>query len=107
MGGQQGDSVYKVLVCLKLTVLAGGVGRKSVLVLVLVLMMLVVLYLLDDLIEKAVEKLVRILAHDAPKCSFTSRSLSMNACGATAPLSAGFLEMNTEGAESREEGRGR
>jgi len=53
--------------CLKdvLTVLAGGVGRRGVLVLVLVLMVLVVLYLFDDLIEKVVEKLVRVLVHDA------------------------------------------
>jgi hypothetical protein len=48
-----------------LTVLAGDVGRSGVLVLVLVPMMLVVLYFLDDLIEKVVEKLVRVLVHDA------------------------------------------
>jgi len=48
-----------------LTVLAGGIGRRGIFVLVLVLMMLVVLYLLDDLIEKVVEKLVRVLVHDA------------------------------------------
>ncbi len=60
MGGQQGDLIT---VCLKLTVLAGGIGRRSVLV--LMLMMLVVLYLLDNLIEKVVEKLVRVLVHDA------------------------------------------
>lgn len=65
MAGQQGDSLYNALVRLKLTVFAGGVGRRSVLVLVLMLMMLVVLYLLDDLVEKVVEKLVRVLVHDA------------------------------------------
>lgn len=63
MAGQQGDSLYNVLECLKLTIFAGGVGRRSVLV--LKLMMLVVLYLLDDLVEKVVEKLVRVLVHDA------------------------------------------
>jgi hypothetical protein len=31
------------------------------------LMMLVVLYFLDNLIEKVVEKLVRVLVHDAAK----------------------------------------
>ena len=53
--------------CLKyvLTVLAGGVGRGGILVLVLVFMVFVVLYLFDDLIEKVVEKLVRVLVHEA------------------------------------------
>jgi hypothetical protein len=64
MAGQRVDSLYNVE-CLKLTVLAGDVGRRRVLVLVLIFMMLVVPYLLNDLIEKVVEKLVRILVHDA------------------------------------------
>ena len=34
-----------------LTVFAGGVGRRGILLLLLVLVVLVVLYLLDDLIE--------------------------------------------------------
>jgi hypothetical protein len=48
-----------------LTVLAGGIGRRGVPFLVLVLMVLVVLYLLDDLVEKVIEKLMCVLVHYA------------------------------------------
>jgi hypothetical protein len=54
-----GDVLFKVTI---LTVLARGVGGG---VLFFILMMLVELYLLNDLIEKIVEKLVRVLVHDA------------------------------------------
>jgi len=97
--GMSADSIYRALVYLKLTVLAGGAGR-GVLVLVL---MLVVLYLLDDTIKKVVEKLVRVFVHDAAevlipiaKCTWCSGTL----------ISLTPENEHTEGAESGEEGRG-
>jgi hypothetical protein len=55
------------------------------------------LLLLDDLIEKVVEKLVRVLVHTVTpqKCPFLSRTLSTDSRGVTALLSAGFPETNT------------
>jgi hypothetical protein len=102
MGGQQGDSI----VCLKLTVLAGNVGRRSVIV--LMLMMLVVLYLLDDLIEKVVEKLVRVLVHDAAEVLVPIAELVDECTWCNGTLISWIPgNENIEGAESGEEGRGR
>ena len=107
MGGQQGDSIYQVLVCLKLTVLLGGVGSRRVLVLVL-LMMLVVLYFLDDLIEKVVEKLVRVLMHDAAEVLIPIAKL-VDECTWCNGTLVSWIPGNEyiEGAESGEEGRWR
>jgi hypothetical protein len=93
--------------CLKLTVLTGGVGR-SVLVLVLMLMMVVVLYLLDDLIEKVVEKLVRVLVHDATEVLVPIAKL-VDECTWCNGTLINWIPRNehVEGAECGEEGRGR
>jgi hypothetical protein len=105
--GRSADSTYNVRVCLKLTVLAGGVGR-GVPVLVLMSMMVVVLYLLDDLIEEVVEKLVRVLVHDATEVLVRIAKL-VDECtwcnGTLISWIPGYEHI--EGAECGEEGRGR
>ena len=108
MGGQQGDSICQVLVCLKLTVLLGGIGRRGVLVLVLMFMMLVVLYLLDDLIEKVVEELVRVLVHDATEVLIPIAKL-VDECTWCNGTLINWIPGNehVEGTESGEEGRWR
>ncbi len=107
-GGQQGDSIRNVLVCRKLTVLARGVGRRGVLVLVLVLMVLVVLYLLDDLVEKVVEELVRVLVHDATEVLIPIAELVDESTRGNGTLISWIPgNENIEGAESGEECRGR
>jgi hypothetical protein len=107
MEGQQGDSIYKVPVCLKLTLLTGSIGR-SVLVLVLMSMMLIVLYLLDDLIEKVVEKLVRVLVHDAAEVLIPITKF-VDECTWCNGTLISWIPGNEhiEGAESGEEGRRR
>lgn len=108
MAGQQGASLYNVLVCLKLTVLAGGVGGRNVLVLVLKLMMLVVLYLLDDLVEKVVEKLVRVLVHDTAEVLIPIAKL-VDECARCNGTLISWIPGNEhiERAEGGEEGWGR
>ena len=105
-GKSAGRFDYKVLVCLKLTVLTGGVGRRRVFV--LMFMMLVVLYLLDDLIEKIVEKLVRVLVHDAAEVLIPIAKL-VDECTRCNGTLINWIPGNEhiEGAESGEEGRGR
>jgi hypothetical protein len=107
MAGQRVDSLYNVE-CLKLTVLAGDVGRRRVLVLVLIFMMLVVPYLLNDLIEKVVEKLVRILVHDAAEVLIPIAKL-VDECTRRNGTLISWIPGNKyiEGAESGEERRGR
>ena len=94
--------------CLKLTVLLGGIGRRRVLVPGLVLMILVVLYLLDDLIEQVVEKLVRVLVHDAAKVLIPITKL-VDECTWCNGTLINWIPGNEyiEGAESGEEGRWR
>ena len=105
--GRSADSIYNVRVYLKLTILPGGVGR-SVLVLVLMLMMVVVLYLLNDLVEKVVEKLVRVLVHDAAEVFIPIAKL-VDECTWCNGTLINWIPGNEhiEGTESGEEGRGR
>ena len=72
------------------------------------LMMLVILYLLDDLIEKVVEKLVRVLVHDAAKVLVPIAKL-VNECAWRDSTLINWIPGNehVEGAESGEEGRWR
>jgi hypothetical protein len=107
MGGQQ-ETRYLGYWGLKLTVLAGGIGRRGVLVLVLMLMVLVVLYLLDDLVEKIVEKLVRILVHDATEVLVPIAKLVDESTWCNGTLISWIPgNEHIEGTEGGEEGRGR
>jgi hypothetical protein len=91
-----------------LTVLAGGVGGRGVRVLVLVLMVFVVLNLLDDLIEKIVEELVRVLVHDAAEVLIPVAKLVDESTWCNGTL-VGWIPGNEhiEGAESGKECWGR
>jgi hypothetical protein len=72
------------------------------------LMMLVVLYLLDDLIEKVVEKLVRVLVHNAAEVLIRIAKLVDECTWCDGTLISGIPgNKDIEGAESGEEGRGR
>ncbi len=72
------------------------------------LMVLVVLYLLDDLVEKVVEKLVRILVHDATEVLVPIAKLVDESTWCNGTLISWILgNEHIEGAESGEEGRGR
>jgi hypothetical protein len=86
-----------------LTVLARGIGG-GVLV---VLMMLIVLDLFDDLIQKVVEKLVRILMHDAAKVFIAIAKLVDEGTWCNGTLIYWVLgNVHVQGAEGREEGGG-
>lgn len=88
-----------------LTVLARGVGGA---VFILLLVVLVELCLLDDLIEKIVEKLVRVLVHDAAEVLISIAKLVDKGPGSNDALICRILgDVHVERAEGGEEGRGR
>lgn len=87
-----------------LTVVAGDVGGFFV----VLLMVVVELYLLDDLVEKVVEKLMCVLVHDATEEFISIAKLVDEGTWCNGALIRRIPgDVHIEGAESGEEGGGR